>query len=74
MLWISIELTLPKRLAEAGLFYYAKKCGNNMALTIKQKQVVDDFIITGNRTKSYLKFYKNIKIERRQLQYQVVFL
>ena len=32
-----------------------------MALTIKQKQVVDDFIITGNRTKSYLKFYKNIK-------------
>ena len=32
-----------------------------MALTIKQKQVADDFIITGNRTKSYLKFYKNIK-------------
>ena len=32
-----------------------------MALTIKQKQVADDFIITGNRTQSYLKFYKNIK-------------
>lgn len=32
-----------------------------MALTIKQKQVADDFIITGNRTKSYLKFYKNVK-------------
>lgn len=32
-----------------------------MALTIKQKQVADDFIITGNRTESYLKFYKNIK-------------
>lgn len=61
MLWISIELTLPKRLAEAGLFYYAKKGGNKMALTIKQKQVADDFIITGNRTQSYLKFYKNIK-------------
>ena len=32
-----------------------------MALTIKQKQVADDFIITGNRTKSYLKFYRNVK-------------
>ncbi|MDU5417012.1 terminase small subunit [Peptoniphilus harei] len=32
-----------------------------MALTIKQRQVADDFIITGNRTQSYLKFYKNVK-------------
>lgn len=32
-----------------------------MALTIKQKQVADDYIITGNRTESYLKFYKNVK-------------
>lgn len=32
-----------------------------MALTIKQKQVADDYIITGNKTESYLKFYKNVK-------------
>lgn len=32
-----------------------------MTLTIKKKKVADDYIITGNRTKSYLKFYKNIK-------------
>lgn len=32
-----------------------------MALTIKQKQVADDYIITGNKTQSYLKFYKKIK-------------
>ena len=32
-----------------------------MSLTIKQKKVADDFIITGNKTESYLKFYKNIK-------------
>lgn len=32
-----------------------------MALTIKQRQVADDYIITGNRTESYLKFYKNVK-------------
>lgn len=37
------------------------KGGNNMALTIKQKQVADDYIITGNKTQSYLKFYKKIK-------------
>jgi len=54
--YLFIKETLHK-----GLFYFAKKGGNNMALTIKQKQVADDFIITGNRTKSYLKFYKNIK-------------
>lgn len=54
--YLFIKETLHK-----GLFCYAKKGGNNMALTIKQKQVADDFIITGNRTQSYLKFYKNIK-------------
>lgn len=32
-----------------------------MALPIKQKQVADDYIIMGNKTESYLKFYKNIK-------------
>ena len=32
-----------------------------MTLTIKKKQVADDYIITGNKTESYLKFYKNIK-------------
>ncbi|UHR03277.1 terminase small subunit [Peptoniphilus sp. GNH] len=32
-----------------------------MALTIKRKQVADDYIITGNKTESYLKFYTNIK-------------
>ena len=32
-----------------------------MALTIKKKQVADDYIITGNKTDSYLKFYKNVK-------------
>lgn len=32
-----------------------------LALTIKQRQVADDYIITGNRTESYLKFYKNVK-------------
>ena len=32
-----------------------------LALTTKQKQVADDYIITGNKTESYLKFYKNIK-------------
>ena len=32
-----------------------------LALTIKQKKVADDYIITGNKTESYLKFYKNIK-------------
>lgn len=35
--------------------------GDDMALTIKQRQVADDYIITGNRTESYLKFYKNVK-------------
>ena len=32
-----------------------------MTLTIKKKKVADDYIITGNKTESYLKFYKNIK-------------
>lgn len=32
-----------------------------MALTIKKKQVADDYIMTGNKTDSYLKFYKNVK-------------
>ena len=32
-----------------------------MALTIKKKQVADDYLITGNKTESYLKFYKNVK-------------
>ena len=44
-----------------------------MALTIKQKQVADDFIITGNRTESYLKFYKNIK-NRETAAAEAVFL
>lgn len=33
----------------------------NIALTIKQKAFVDDYIITMNATESYLKFYKNVK-------------
>ena len=32
-----------------------------MALAIKQKQVVDECIITGNKIQSYHKFYKNKK-------------
>lgn len=32
-----------------------------ITLTTKQKQVADEFIITGNKTESYLKYYKNIK-------------
>ncbi|MET3616607.1 phage terminase small subunit [Peptoniphilus olsenii] len=32
-----------------------------MALTIKQRQVADDYIITGNKTESYLKVYKSVK-------------
>lgn len=32
-----------------------------MALNARNKQVLDDFLITGNQTESYLKFYKNVK-------------
>lgn len=32
-----------------------------MSLTIKQKNFCDDYIITGNATESYLKFYKSVK-------------
>lgn len=41
------------------LVYFTR--GDDMALTIKKKQVADDYIITGNKTDSYLKFYKNVK-------------
>lgn len=32
-----------------------------MALTDLNKQVLDDFLITGNQTESYMKFYKRTK-------------
>lgn len=32
-----------------------------MALNTRNKQVLDDFLITGNGTESYLKFYKSVK-------------
>lgn len=40
--------------------YFFKKV-MKISLTTKQKQVADEFIITGNQTESYLKFYKNVK-------------
>ena len=61
MLWISINFNAPLRGLLRQVSFVMQRKVVIMALTIKQKQVADDFIITGNRTKSYLKFYKNIK-------------
>ena len=61
MLWISINFNAPLRGLLRQVSFIMQRKVVIMALTIKQKQVADDFIITGNRTKSYLKFYKNVK-------------
>ncbi len=61
MLWISINFDDPLRGLLRQVSFIMQRKVVIMVLTIKQKQVADDFIITGNRTKSYLKFYKNVK-------------